>query len=126
VRELLHKIIRAIDLQPKEVFIANAVKCSVPGDRKTTREEIEACRSWVLRQVELVDPQIIVALGNVAVHSILATEENISSLRGRFHPLGSRAIMPTFHPEYLLHNPGAKSKVWHDMKMVRDRLKQGR
>lgn len=125
VRELLHKIIRAIDLQPEEVYIANSVKCSVPGDRRTTREEIDACRSWVMRQVELVNPQIIVALGNTAVHSILATEENISSLRGRFHPLGAFLVMPTFHPEYLLHNPGAKSMVWHDMKMVRDRLKRG-
>ncbi len=122
--ELLHKIIRAIDLNPADVFITNAVKCC-PGDlRKPAVEEVEACRSWLIRQIGFVDPLIIVALGSTAAQCLLSTAEPISSLRGRMQYLGKYPVMPTFHPEYLLHNPKAKSDVWHDMKVVRGRLQR--
>ena len=124
VRDLLHRIIRAIDLNPADVFITNAVKCC-PGDlRKPATEEIEACRSWLIKQIGFVDPQIIVPLGSTAAQCLLSTAEPISTLRGRIHYLGKYPVIPTFHPEYLLHNPKAKSDVWHDMKVVRGMLQK--
>ena len=123
-RELLHKIIRAIDMNPADVFITNAVKCC-PGDlRKPASGEIEACRSWLMKQITFVDPQIIVPLGSTAAQCLLSTTDPIGTLRGRIHYLGKYQVIPTFHPEYLLHNPKAKSDVWHDMKVVRGRLKK--
>ena len=123
-RELLHKIIRAIDLNPADVFITNAVKCCPVDLRKPAAGEIEACRSWLIKQIGFVDPQIIVPLGSTAAQCLLSATEPISTLRGRIHYLGKYAVIPTFHPEYLLHNSKAKSDVWHDMKLVRDRLQK--
>ncbi|MFH1966127.1 MAG: uracil-DNA glycosylase [Acidobacteriota bacterium] len=123
-RDLLHKIIRAIDVDPADVFITNGVKCCAGDKRKPAASEIETCRFWLLSQINIIDPLVIVPLGNVAAQGILSTTETISTLRGRIHYLGKYPVMPTFHPEYLLHNPRAKSDVWHDMKMVRGRLKK--
>lgn len=121
--ELLRRIIRAIELDPGDVFVTNAVKCCPGNLRKPSPAEIDACRPWLMKQVSLVNPLVIVPLGNVAAHSVLSTADPITALRGRFHHLGRYPVMPTFHPEYLLHNPGAKSQVWQDMKMVRERLR---
>ena len=121
-RDLLHKIIRAIDVDPADVFITNAVKCCASDKRKPSADEIETCRSWLLSQIGVIDPLVVVPLGSTAAQGILSTTETISTLRGRVHHLGKYPVMPTFHPEYLLHNPRAKSDVWHDMKMVRSRI----
>jgi len=123
--ELLKKIIKAIDMDPEDVFITNAVKCHSEGLAKPSANEIEACRPWLLNQIKLVNPRVVVALGTVAAQSVLATEAAISAIRGKFYYLDEYPVMPTFHPEYLLHNPKSKGEVWHDMKMVRDRLGQG-
>jgi len=124
--DLLQKIIKAIDIEPKDVYLTNAVKCYADGKAKPTANEIEACRPWLLSQLELVDPVVVVALGTVAAQALLATDQVISSIRGRFYFLDKYPVMPTFHPEYLLHHPRSKAEVWHDMKMVRDKLGQGR
>ena len=124
--DLLRKIIKAIDIEPEDVYITNAVKCYAEGQTKPSANEIEACRPWVLNQIGILNPRVVVALGSVAAQSVLATGEAISSIRGKFYFLDSCPVMPTFHPEYLLHNAKSKADVWHDMKMVRDRLKQGR
>lgn len=120
---LLEKIIQAIGLRPEEVFITNVVKCCPSESRKPSLSEIEACRAWLIKQISLVNPSVVVPLGNAAAQSLFRNTDTISELRGRFYSLGRQLIMPTFHPEYLLHNPGAKAQVWHDMKMVRSRLK---
>ncbi len=123
--DLLKKIIKAIDINPEDVFITNAVKCHSEGMAKPSSNEIEACRPWLLNQIKLVNPRVVVALGAVAAQSVLATDEAISAIRGRFYYLEEYPVMPTFHPEYLLHNPKSKGEVWHDIKMVRERLGQG-
>jgi len=124
--ELLLKIIRAIEIQPEDTFITNAVKCHAGPSVKPGINEIEACRPWLLSQVDLAAPRVIVALGTAAAQALLATDQAISSLRGRFYYLDKLPVMPTFHPEYLLHNPRSKGEVWHDMKLVRDLLNKGR
>lgn len=124
--ELLLKIISAIDIRPEDTFITNAVKCTAGQAAKPAVNEIEACRPWLLSQIELIAPRVVVALGTTAAQALLATDQGISSLRGRFYFLDKFPVMPTFHPEYLLHNPRSKAEVWHDMKLVRARLTQGR
>lgn len=124
--ELLMKIIRAIDVRPEDVFITNAVKCCPGTALKPGALEIESCRPWFISQISSVDPLVIVPLGSTASHCVLSTSESISALRGKIHRLGKYQVLPTFHPEYLLRNPRAKSDVWQDMKMVRSLLKQGR
>ena len=123
--ELLHRIIKAIDMNPGDVFITNSVKCCSGDARKPGLAEIDSCRSWVISQISFVDPLVIVPLGSTASHCVLSTSESISALRGKIHSLGKYQVLPTFHPEYLLRNPRAKSEVWHDMKMVRSLLKTG-
>ena len=105
----------------EQVYITNVVKCRPPNNRDPKPEESEACRGWLNRQLALIRPQVIVALGRVAAHNLLGTEEPIGRLRGRFHDLDGIPLMPTFHPSYLLRQPdprGPKKLVWEDMKNV--------
>ncbi len=122
--QLLTKIIEAIELNREQVFIANVLKCRPPGNRDPEPDEVEACEGFLFSQVTAVDPLIIVALGKHAAQTLLKTETPISRLRGRFFDYRGRVLLPTFHPSYLLHNPGAKREVWDDMKAVRVRLKE--
>jgi DNA polymerase len=124
--DLLHRIIKAIDMNPEDVFITNSVKCCPVETMKPGPGEIESCRPWVISQIRVVDPLVIVPLGSTASHCVLSTSESISVLRGKIHSIGKYQVLPTFHPQYLLRNPRAKSEVWHDMKMVRSLLKQRR
>ena len=121
--QLLTKIIESIGLTRRQVFIANTLKCRPPGNRPPQPEEILNCRPFLERQIELIRPEIICALGTFAAQTLLKTGSPVSRLRGRFHSYknGIR-ILCTFHPAYLLRNPEEKRKVWEDMKMIKKEL----
>ncbi|MEW5807040.1 MAG: uracil-DNA glycosylase [Acidobacteriota bacterium] len=121
---LLTKIINAIEMDREQVYIANIIKCRPPGNRNPLPDEIETCVPFLIRQIEIIKPRIIVALGTVAAQILLKTTLPITSLRGRFMKYCDVPVMPTFHPAFLLRNPNRKKEVWEDMKIVRDALKR--
>ena len=121
--ELLTKIIQAIDLQRSDVYIANVLKHRPPQNRDPSSEEVAACLPYLVRQIEIIKPKVIVTLGRFAAQALLNTSEGITRLRGSFHDCQGVKLMPTFHPAYLLRNEDAKRPCWEDMKMVRDALK---
>jgi uracil-DNA glycosylase family 4 len=120
--QLLTQIIGAMGLKREDVYIANVVKCRPAGNRNPEPDEIEACSPFLQAQIDAIRPVVIVALGKFAAQTLLKTETPISRLRGQFHTRGGIAVMPTFHPSYLLRNPAAKREVWEDMKMVMRKL----
>lgn len=122
--QLLTKIIEAIRLRREEVYIANIVKCRPPENRIPLPPEIAACRPYLLGQIRQIGPKIICALGKTAAWALLNTEVPISQLRGKWFEYEGVRLMPTFHPAYLLRNPGDKRLVWEDMKKIRQALDQ--
>jgi uracil-DNA glycosylase family 4 len=116
--ELLTRIIQAIGLRREEVYITNIVKCRPPNNRNPEPDEILICKTFLRRQLEIIQPKIICALGKVAAQTLLKTAIPISRLRGRFHDYHGIKLMPTYHPAYLLRNPGGKRLVWEDMQLV--------
>jgi DNA polymerase len=122
--QLLTQIIKAMGLEREDVYIANVVKCRPPGNRNPEPDEIEQCEPFLMRQMDVIKPAVVVALGKFAAQTLLRTAEPISKIRGRFHPVGDTSVMPTFHPSYLLRNPAAKREVWEDMKAVMGVLRQ--
>jgi uracil-DNA glycosylase len=121
--QLLTQIINAMGLERADVYIANVVKCRPPGNRNPEPDEIEQCEPFLMRQMDVIKPAVVVALGKFAAQTLLRTTEPISKIRGRFHRIGDTRVMPTFHPSYLLRNPAAKREVWEDMKAVMGVLK---
>ncbi len=124
--EMLTRIIeRVLGLRREDVYIANVVKCRPPKNRTPYPDEIATCLPFLEKQLEVIRPKIIVALGSVAAQSLIGTKEGITSLRGRFHYYrGDTVIMPTYHPAYLLRNPGKKKETYQDMLMVKEKLKE--
>lgn len=120
--QLLNKIIEAIDLKREDVFIGNINRCRPPGNRAPTIAEAETCKPFLLREIAIVRPKVIVVMGNTAMKNLLATKEGITKLRGEFQDYYGIKVMPTFHPAYLLRDPRKKREVWEDMKKVRDEL----
>jgi uracil-DNA glycosylase family 4 len=118
--QLLTKIIEAIGLQRSDVYIANVIKCRPPENRNPEPDEIATCEPFLWRQIDLIRPRIIVALGTFAAHALLKTDVPISRLRGRVHDFrGDSKLIATFHPAFLLRSPDRKRDVWEDMKKVR-------
>ena len=118
--QLLTKIIEAIGLSRGDVYIANVIKCRPPGNRNPAPEEVSTCQPFLFRQIDVVRPRVIVALGTFAAHTLLGTDAPISRLRGRVHEFrGGSKLIPTFHPAFLLRSPDRKRDVWEDMKKVR-------
>lgn len=116
--QLLDKIIEACTLTRSEVFILNILKCRPPGNRNPTPSESNNCRRFLLRQLELIQPQYLCCLGTVAAQNLLETTESIGRLRGRVHDYHGVNVVCTYHPAYLLRNPSAKRDTWEDMKML--------
>jgi DNA polymerase len=123
--KLLTDIITAMKFTRNDVYIANVLKCRPPGNRNPAPNEVETCSPYLLRQIALIQPKVIVALGSFAAKMLLDTNIGISALRGKFHEFAlakqaesSVVIMPTYHPAYLLRSPNAKRDVWEDMKQV--------
>jgi len=119
---LLTKIIEAMGLKRKDVYIANILKCRPPNNRPPAPDEILACRDNLRRQIGMIKPKVICTLGKFASQTLLNTETPISALRGKFGNYNGIKVMPTFHPAYLLRNPGEKRLVWEDMKKVMKEL----
>jgi uracil-DNA glycosylase family 4 len=120
--QLLTKIIEAINLRRQDVYIANVIKCRPPGNRNPEPDEVEQCEPFLFRQIDIVKPKVVVALGKFAAQSLLRSTEPITRLRGREYKYRDAILMPTYHPAYLLRNPSAKRDVWNDMKRVREIL----
>ena len=116
--KLLTQMIEAMGLQRQDVYICNVVKCRPPENRLPEPDEIKTCSPFLLRQLEVVDPQVIVALGACAAQTLLQTTRGISHFRGQWQEFGGRKLMATYHPAYLLRNPPAKADVWKDLQMV--------
>lgn len=126
--QLLTRMIEAMGLTREQVYICNVVKCRPPGNRTPTDEEMQACTPFLLRQLAIIRPRVIVALGRPAAQTLLGTRLPIGQLRGRLYdfpppplrhlPLRPARLMPTFHPAYLLRNPAEKGKAWEDLKQV--------
>jgi uracil-DNA glycosylase len=119
----LTQIIQAIDLKREDVYIANVIKCRPPGNRNPEPDEVETCEPFLFRQIDTIQPKVIVALGKFAAQSLLKTEEPISRLRGRIYSYRGAKLVPTFHPAYILRNPDSRREVWEDMKKVRALLR---
>lgn len=120
--QLLTRIIEAIGLKREEVIIGNVNRCRPPGNRPPTPEEASMCKPFLLREIAIVQPEVIVVLGNTAMKNLLDTRDGITKLRGKFQEYKGIKVMPTFHPAYLLRDPSKKRETWEDLKMVRDYL----
>lgn len=117
--QLLTEIItKGMKLQREDVYIANVVKCRPPENRNPEPDEIAACQPFLERQIEIVAPKVLVALGKFAAQTLLATTTPISKLRGNWFEYHGVPLMPTLHPAYLLRNPADKRLVWEDIKQV--------
>ena len=122
--QLLTKIIEAIDLRREDVYIANVIKCRPPNNRNPEPDEVEQCEPFLFRQVDIIKPKVIVALGKFAAQCLLKSDAPITRIRGREFTYRDAVLIPTYHPAYLLRNPSAKRDVWEDMKKVRAILTQ--
>ena len=121
--QLLTDIIKAMKPSRDQVYIANVIKCRPPENRNPEPDELEACRPFIRRQVEIIQPKVIVTLGRFALQSLTEKSYAISSVRGQWLDYNGIKVMPTYHPAYLLRNPAAKKDVWSDMKKVMAELK---
>jgi uracil-DNA glycosylase family 4 len=115
---LLTRIIRAMGLERKDVYIANIVKCRPPGNRDPGPDEISSCLPYLEKQIELIKPRVICALGRVAAQTLVGEGSGITSLRGRFFEYRGIKLMPTFHPAACLRQPSSKRLVWEDIKKI--------
>jgi len=120
--QLLTKIIEAINLRREDVYIANVIKCRPPQNRNPEPDEVEQCEPFLFRQIDVIKPKVIVALGKFAAQCLLKTTDPITRIRGREYRYRDAILMPTYHPAYLLRNPSSKREVWEDMKRVRELL----
>ncbi|HZP43454.1 MAG TPA: uracil-DNA glycosylase [Candidatus Binatia bacterium] len=117
--QLLTEIIqKGMKLRRADVYIANVIKCRPPDNRNPEPDEVASCEPFLLRQLELIGPEVIVALGKFAAQALLQTKTPITQLRGRWYDYHGIRLMPTFHPAYLLRNPGDKRLVWEDIQKV--------
>jgi uracil-DNA glycosylase family 4 len=123
--KLLDRMIFAMGFERADVYIANVVKCRPPGNRDPKEDEVASCAPYLDRQIELIQPGVLVALGKPASHRLTGTTKPMGAMRGRWSAYRGIPLMPIFHPAYLLRNPKAKREVWHDLKLVMARLQTG-
>lgn len=124
--QLLTKMIEAIQMTRDGVFIANVLKCRPPNNRPPQPAEIANCEPYLRKQLELIRPKIICALGTFAAQTILKTVTPISALRGKIHSYEGIPVICTFHPAYLLRNPAEKKKSWEDLKRIKALLRESK
>lgn len=124
--KLLDEMLRAVGQGRDQVFIANILKCRPPNNRDPKPEESAACRSYLERQIELVKPKIILAVGRIAAQLLLETDAPVGRLRGSLHNLGETPLVVTYHPAYLLRSPSQKRKAWDDLCLARRVLEGAR
>jgi DNA polymerase len=119
---LLNRILFAMGLEREDVYICNVIKCRPPQNRNPEADEIAACEPFLKRQLDAINPDVLVALGKFAAQTLLQDKTPISKLRGEWRSYNGIDLMPTFHPAYLLRNPVQKRELWQDMKLVMQRL----
>ncbi len=124
--QLLDKMLLAIDLPRSSVFIANMLKCRPPGNRDPKPEELACCHPYLLRQIALIQPAIILVVGRVAAQNLLQSQQPLARLRGIVHRFGAQGtpVIVTYHPAYLLRMPIDKRKAWDDLKLARQTFQQ--
>ena len=120
--QLLNRMLEAIGLSREEVYICIVIKCRPPKNRNPMPDEVESCEPFLIRQLQSLRPRLILAMGKFAAQTLLATDERISNLRGRFQEYQGTPVMPTFHPAYLLRNSSQKRVVWEDLQKVHQAL----
>lgn len=116
--QLLNNMIKAMGLERRDVYIANVVKCRPPGNRTPERDECETCSPFLLRQIAVIKPKVIVALGAVAAKTLLTLNASLSDLRGRWYDFRGMRLAVTYHPAFLLRDPRQKKEAWRDLQMV--------
>jgi len=116
--QLLTNMIKAMGLSREDVYIANIIKCRPPGNRTPERDECETCSPFLMRQIEVVKPKAIVALGAVAAKTLLAVNAPMSELRGQWYDFRGTKLAVTYHPAFLLRDPRQKKETWKDLQMV--------
>ncbi|TAN46380.1 MAG: uracil-DNA glycosylase [Methylococcaceae bacterium] len=116
--QLLNEMLRAVGHPRDVVYIANVLKCRPPGNRDPKPEEAAACEPYLRRQVALLQPSIILAVGRIAAQNLLKTDAPLSKLRGRVHRYGDIPLVVVYHPAYLLRSPGEKRKAWDDLRLA--------
>jgi DNA polymerase len=116
--QLLNNMIKAMGLQREDVYIANIIKCRPPGNRTPERDECETCSPFLMRQIAVIQPKIIVALGAIAAKTLLAINAPMSELRGHWYDFRGTKLAVTYHPAFLLRDPRQKKEAWKDLQMV--------
>lgn len=124
--KLLDAMIVAMGYQRDDVYVCNICKCRPPNNRKPESKEMDACKPFLVQQLDIVSPKVIIALGSTAVESLLGKGEGITRRRGNWGLYNNIKVMPTFHPAYLLRNPAEKETVRQDLKEVLRYLKEGK
>lgn len=117
--QLLNAMLAAIGFQRDQVYIANILKCRPPNNRDPKPEEADACNSWLQQQIELIQPGVVLALGRIAAHSLLNTDQSLGALRGKQHDYAGIPLIVSYHPAYLLRKPAEKRKSWQDLKRIK-------
>lgn len=120
--QLLNNMITAMGIQREDVYIANVVKCRPPGNRTPERDECDTCSPFLMQQIDVVKPKVIVALGAVAAKNLLQVNDTMGNLRGKFYDFKDSKLAVTYHPAYLLRDPRQKSEAWKDLQMVMKEL----
>jgi len=125
--QLLNAMLKAVGLERGDVYIANILKCRPPDNRDPRPEEVLRCEPYLMRQIALIQPKLILAVGRVAAQNLLKTDTPIGKLRGRVHRLGDTGIpvVATYHPAYLLRSPQEKRKAWQDLRLARSVVEKG-
>jgi uracil-DNA glycosylase len=116
--QLLNNMIAAMGIRREDVYIANIVKCRPPGNRTPERDECDTCSPFLLRQIAVIRPKVIVALGAVAAKNLLAVNDSMANLRGRWYDFRGSRLIVTYHPAFLLRDPRQKKEAWKDLQMV--------
>jgi DNA polymerase len=116
--QLLNNMISAMGIKREDVYIANVVKCRPPSNRTPEKDECDTCSPFLMRQIDVVKPKVIVALGAVAAKNLLAVSDSMANLRGRWYDFRESKLAVTYHPAYLLRDPRQKKETWKDLQMV--------
>jgi uracil-DNA glycosylase family 4 len=120
--QLLNSMLKAIGLKREDVYIANILKSRPPNNRDPAPDEVSACIPYLHRQIELVNPKLLLCVGRIAAQNLLSTDTPIGKLRGQVHHLGHRPVVVTYHPAYLLRSPGEKRRAWQDLVLAMDTM----
>jgi uracil-DNA glycosylase family 4 len=120
--QLLNNMITAMGLKREQVYIANIVKCRPPGNRQPERDECETCMPFLMRQIDVIKPEVIVALGATAAKNLLGLNDSMINLRGRFYDFRNTKLLVTYHPAFLLRDPRQKKETWKDLQLVMEFL----